>query len=60
MGAGGRGDPMVAGLSLTDTGLILRGAVPAAWLAMAFELGFEGLGRWIIPKPLREAARGGG
>ena len=60
IGAGGLGDPIVTGLSLNDTGLILQGAIPAAVLAMAIELGFEGLERWIIPQPLREAARGGG
>ena len=60
IGAGGLGDPIVTGLSLNDTQLILQGAIPAACLAMAIELGFEGLERWIIPAPLREAARGGG
>jgi len=60
IGAGGLGDPIVTGLSLNDTGLILQGAIPAACLAMAIELGFEVLERWIIPQPLREAARGGG
>jgi len=60
IGAGGLGDPIVTGLSLNDTGLILQGAIPAACLAMAIELGFEVLERWIIPKPLRDAARGGG
>jgi len=42
IGAGGLGDPIVTGLALSDTGLILSGAVPAALLALAvdFVLGF--------------------
>lgn len=60
IGAGGLGDPIVTGLSLNDTGLILQGAIPAACLAMAIELGFEVLERWVIPEPLRDAARAGG
>ncbi len=34
IGAGGLGDPIVAGLSLADTRMILSGAIPAAALAM--------------------------
>ncbi len=60
IGAGGLGDPILTGLSLNDTHLILQGAVPAALLAMGIELGFELLERLVIPKPLRDAARGGG
>lgn len=60
IGAGGLGDPIVTGLSLNDTNLILQGAIPAACLAMLIELGFEVLERWVIPKPLRDAAQGGG
>ncbi|HUP53152.1 MAG TPA: ABC transporter permease subunit [Longimicrobiales bacterium] len=33
IGAGGLGDPIVAGLALSDTQLILAGAIPAAVLA---------------------------
>jgi len=57
IGAGGLGDPIVTGLSLNDTNLILRGAVPAAILAMLFELAFEGLERWLVPAPLRVERR---
>lgn len=60
IGAGGLGDPIVTGLSLNDTNLILQGAIPAACLAMGIELGFEVLERFVIPKPLRDAARSGG
>lgn len=57
IGAGGLGDPIVTGLSLNDTNLILRGAIPAALLAMLFELGFEVLERWLVPAPLRAERR---
>lgn len=60
IGAGGLGDPIVTGLSLNDTHLILQGAIPAACLAMLIELTFEGIERWVISRPLREAALGGG
>jgi osmoprotectant transport system permease protein len=35
IGAGGLGDPIVAGLALSDTRMILSGAIPAAALALA-------------------------
>ncbi len=38
IGAGGLGDPIVAGLALSDTHLILSGALPAALLAVAVDL----------------------
>jgi osmoprotectant transport system permease protein len=53
IGAGGLGDPIVTGLSLNDTRLILRGAVPAALLAVCTELLFEGLERVFLPQHLR-------
>jgi len=53
IGAGGLGDPIVTGLALNDTKLILQGAVPAACLAVLTELAFEGLERWLIPGHLR-------
>jgi osmoprotectant transport system permease protein len=42
IGAGGLGDPIAAGLALSDTRLILSGALPAALLALAVDgaLGF--------------------
>ena len=55
IGAGGLGEPIVTGLALNDTGLILEGAVPAACLAVLAELGFEGLERLLIPKHLLQA-----
>ncbi|HUX34782.1 MAG TPA: glycine betaine ABC transporter substrate-binding protein [Gemmatimonadaceae bacterium] len=35
IGAGGLGDPIVAGLALNDTRMVLSGAIPAALLALA-------------------------
>ncbi|MQA92299.1 MAG: ABC transporter permease subunit [Gemmatimonas sp.] len=37
IGAGGLGDPIVTGLALSDTRMILSGAIPAALLALAVE-----------------------
>lgn len=53
IGAGGLGDPIVKGLSLNDTRLILEGAVPAAVLAIVAELVFEQIERWLSPGHLR-------
>lgn len=49
IGAGGLGEPIVTGLALNDTALILQGAIPAAGLALATELVFELLERWLVP-----------
>ena len=48
IGAGGLGEPIVTGLALNDTGLILQGAIPAACLAILVELFFELLERLTI------------
>jgi len=53
IGAGGLGDPIVTGLSLNDTGLILQGAIPAALMAVFAELLFEAIERFALPKYLR-------
>jgi osmoprotectant transport system permease protein len=37
IGAGGLGEPIVAGLALSDTRMILSGAIPAALLALAVD-----------------------
>ena len=37
IGAGGLGEPIVAGLALADTRMILSGALPAALLALAVD-----------------------
>ena len=52
IGAGGLGEPIVTGLALNDTSLILQGAIPAALLALATELVFEMIERWLIPAHL--------
>ena len=57
IGAGGLGDPIVTGLSLNDTGLIMQGAIPAALLAVVTELAFEGIERTVVPKHLRTSER---
>jgi osmoprotectant transport system permease protein len=55
IGAGGLGEPIVTGLALNDTALILQGAVPAALLALVTELLFEGIERALVPPHLRAA-----
>lgn len=56
IGAGGLGEPIVTGLALNDTRLILAGALPAAGLAIATELIFEALERMLVPAHLRARA----
>ena len=53
IGAGGLGQPILTGIRLADTGLILEGAVPAALLALLAQAAFDGLERWIVPEGLR-------
>ena len=53
IGAGGLGEPIVTGLYLNDPGLILTGAVPAALLAIAADLGLGRLERRLVPRGLR-------
>jgi osmoprotectant transport system permease protein len=55
VGAGGLGDPIVTGLALNDTRLILEGAVPAAVLAILTEVVFESIERIAVPAHLRSA-----
>ena len=55
IGAGGLGEPIVTGLALNDTNLILQGAIPAACLAIIVELLFEMLEKRIIPEHMRMA-----
>lgn len=47
------GTPIMSGLNLVDPPLILRGAVPAAVLALLVQLFFDGLDRLLIPRGLR-------
>lgn len=57
IGAGGYGQPILAGIRLDDISLILEGAIPAALLALAVQGVFEGVERALTPRGLRLAAR---
>jgi osmoprotectant transport system permease protein len=57
VGADGLGNPILQGIALRDTGLLLRGALPAAGLSLLFELGFAALSRVVIPHGLRGGTR---
>jgi osmoprotectant transport system permease protein len=56
IGAGGLGDPIVSGLALSDTRMILFGALPAALLAIIVDLALHQVERMLQPGP-RAAAR---
>ena len=47
IGAGGYGQPILTGIRLDDTALILEGAIPAALLAMGVQGVFAMLERWL-------------
>nr|WP_236676048.1 glycine betaine ABC transporter substrate-binding protein [Chryseolinea lacunae] len=53
IGAGGLGEYIVTGLALNNTSLILRGAIPAAVLAIAIEMLFEVIEQIAKPKYLK-------
>lgn len=53
IGAGGLGDPIVSGLALADTRMILSGAVPAALLALAVDWALGAVARAVAPAGLR-------
>lgn len=53
IGAGGYGQPIITGIRLNDTGLILEGAIPAAALALLAQAGFELSERFLVPAGLR-------
>jgi osmoprotectant transport system permease protein len=55
IGAGGLGDPIVTGLSTTNTDLVLSGALPAAALAMAVDAVLYGVERAATPRGLKLA-----
>jgi len=52
IGAGGLGEPIVTGLALSDTGMILSGAVPAALLALLVDLALGICERAVRPRGL--------
>jgi osmoprotectant transport system permease protein len=49
IGAGGLGDPIAAGLALSDTHMILSGAIPAALLALGVDALLGGVERVVRP-----------
>ena len=49
IGAGGLGEPIVSGLALADTRMILAGAIPAALLALAVDASLGGVERLVRP-----------
>jgi len=50
IGAGGLGDPIVAGLALSDSRMILLGAIPAAALALVVDTALGVVERWITTR----------
>ena len=58
IGAGGYGQPILTGIRLDDTGMILEGAVPAAALALLVQGLFELAERACVAKGLRLKAEG--
>jgi len=57
IGAEGLGNPIMQGIALRDTRLILEGAVPAAMLALLVEASFYLLERVVVPRGLRLSSR---
>jgi osmoprotectant transport system permease protein len=53
IGAGGYGQPILTGIRLDDTTLILEGAVPAALLALLVQGAFDLADRVLVPRGLR-------
>ena len=56
IGAGGLGDPIVSGLALSDTRMILSGAIPAAVLALLVDGALATAEKLVSPRGL---GRGG-
>lgn len=50
IGAGGLGEPIVAGLALADTRMVLSGALPAALLALLVDGGLAIIERTLTPE----------
>ncbi len=53
IGAGGYGQPILTGIRLDETSLILEGAIPAAVLALLAQFLFGRIERVVVPKGLR-------
>ena len=52
VGARGYGQPILSGIRLNDTSLIMQGAIPAACLAILLQFLFEYSERWLVPAGL--------
>ncbi|MXX60308.1 MAG: ABC transporter permease subunit [Holophagales bacterium] len=50
IGAGGLGQPIIAGVQLVNIQQILSGAIPAALLALAADAALGALGKWLRPR----------
>ncbi|MEM1329782.1 MAG: glycine betaine ABC transporter substrate-binding protein [Planctomycetota bacterium] len=57
IGAGGYGQPILKGIRLDDTALILEGAVPAAGLALLTQAVLGVLERAVVPRGVRAQSR---
>jgi osmoprotectant transport system permease protein len=53
IGGGGLGDLILRGISMANTGMILAGAIPAAILAILFDILLAWVDRSVTPKGLR-------
>jgi len=60
IGAGGLGEPIVAGLALADTRMILSGALPAAVLALLVDGALALVERAVTPAHRRRRLWGSG
>jgi len=58
VGAGGYGQPILSGIRLASTPMILEGAIPAALLALGVEALFGLLERALVPRGLRLGSSG--
>lgn len=58
VGAGGYGQPILTGIRLDDTALILEGAIPAALMALAAQWLFEFAEKSVVPRGLRQPGAG--
>jgi osmoprotectant transport system permease protein len=58
IGAGGLGEPIVTGLALADTRMVLSGALPAAALALLVDGALALVERRVAPAHLRSRRRG--
>ena len=57
IGAGGLGEPIVTGLALADTHMVLSGALPAAALALLVDGALALVERRVAPAHLRARRR---